>query len=461
MKKIIAVVVAAIVPILLIASSVYYLFERCGYDCIDEKVDHFFILLIAMTATSFVMLWSVLSSYAEKRKRRTHSTNRSAKQKKQKKMKNIIIASFLFATLIGCNSNPVTENKNEAPASENTVQMTEAQLKIAGIAVGKMENKTISSVLNLTGKVDVEPGNIVSISSPLGGYLRYAKLIPGMKVSKGQIIAEMEDQQFIQLQQDYLTAKANLVFIEGEFTRQQELNRSKATSDKVYQQAQANYTSQKVLVKSLSEKLKLIDINPDNLNENSISRIAKIYSPIDGFVSAVNVNTGKFVNPSDVLFEIVNPSDVHLVLNVFEKDINRLSTGQKVIAYSNANPTTKYRAEIYLVGRELSEERFIEVHCHFEKKTRDLIPGMFMNGEIEVQSANAWVLPSDAVVSFENKQYVFIAKTNSEFEITEVKTGNTENGLTEIISSSDLSASSIVIKGAYSLLMKMKNTPDE
>ncbi|MFZ5972838.1 MAG: efflux RND transporter periplasmic adaptor subunit [Bacteroidota bacterium] len=376
-------------------------------------------------------------------------------------MKNVIIASFVFTTLIGCTSNPGTENKNEAIASENTVQMTEAQLKIAGIAVGKMENKTISSVLNLTGKVDVEPGNIVSISSPLGGYLRYAKLIPGMKVSRGQIIAEMEDEQFIQLQQDYLTAKANLVFIEGEYTRQLELNRSKATSDKVYQQAQANYTSQKVLVKSLSEKLKLININPDNLDENSISRIAKIYSPIDGFVSAVNVNTGKFVNPSDVLFEIVNPSDVHLVLNVFEKDINRLSPGQKVIAYSNANPEEKYPAEIYLVGRELSEERFIEIHCHFQKKAKNLVPGMFMNGEIEVQSASAWVLPSDAVVSFENKQFVFIAKANNEFEMVEVKTGNTENGLVEIIIDQNFIADNFVTKGAYSLLMKMKNTPDE
>lgn len=376
-------------------------------------------------------------------------------------MKNIIFIILLYVALLSCNSKQEAESTVDVATNENSVQMSDSQLKNAGIAIGKMENKTISSIVKLTGVVDVEPGNSVSISFPLGGYLKSAKLIPGMQVRKGQIIAVMEGQQFIQLQQDYLTAKAQLVFIEGEFIRQQELNKSKATSDKVFQQAQADYTSQKVLVKSLSEKLKLIDINPSKLDENSISRTANIYSPINGFVSAVNVNTGKFVNPTDVLFEIMNPVDVHLALNVFEKDVNRLAPGQKVIAYTNTNPEVKHPAEIYLIGKGLSQDRFVEVHCHFERNDKKLIPGMFMNAEIEVQSNNAWVLPADAVVSFENKQYVFIAKTNNEFEMMEVKTGNVENGLIEIIVDQNSASNNFVTKGAYSLLMKMKNTPDE
>lgn len=376
-------------------------------------------------------------------------------------MKNTLLIIILVALVVACGKKQETVNEEKAPVNENSVQMTDAQLKTAGIAVGKPENKNISAVLNLSGTVDVEPGNIVSISFPLGGYLKSAKLIPGMQVRKGEAIAQMEDPKYIDLQQDYLTAKANLVFTEGEFNRQQELNKSKATSDKVFQQAQANYTSQKVLLKSLSEKLMLIGINPDKLDENSISRIANIYSPIDGYVSAVNVNVGKFVNPSDEMFEIVNPSNVHLVLNVFEKDVNKLWPGQQLIAYSNAHPEEKFPAEIYLVGRELSEERFIEVHCHFARKTKELIPGMFMNAEIELQNANALVVPSDAIVSFENKQYLFVEKSKGEFEMAEVKIGNSENGVTEILSPNILASANIAVKGAYSLLMKMKNTPDE
>ena len=72
--------------------------------------------------------------------------------------------------------------------------------------------KEISSILKLNGIVDVPPQNMVSISVPLGGYLRSTSLLPGMHVRKGDVIAVMEDQQYIQLQQDYLTAKAKIGF---------------------------------------------------------------------------------------------------------------------------------------------------------------------------------------------------------------------------------------------------------
>jgi cobalt-zinc-cadmium efflux system membrane fusion protein len=265
------------------------------------------------------------------------------------------------------------------------------------------------------------------------------------------------------LQQDYLTAKAKLPFFEQEFNRQKELNQSKASSDKLLQQSQADYTSQKILVNALFQKLQLIGINPSGLNENNISRSVNLYSPIDGFISEVNVNIGKYVNPSDILFEIVDPSDIDIVVNVFEKDVNRLVIGQKVIAYTNINPEKKYSAEIFLIGKELSQDRNVEVYCHFHPYDKALLPGMFMNAEIEVQTINAGVLPEDAVVSFENKKYVFVAKGKNDFEMMEVKTGNTNDGYIEIISGNTAPFENLtfVTKGAYNLLMKIKNTSEE
>ena len=120
------------------------------------------------------------------------------------------------------------------------------------------------------------------------------------------------------------------------------MNQSKASSDKVFEKSQTEYLSQKVLIKALSEKLKLIDINPDNLNENNISRSINIYSPIDGFVSTVKMNIGRYVTPTDILFELVNPADIHLALTVFEKDLDKLFIGQKIIAYNNNQTSRKY-----------------------------------------------------------------------------------------------------------------------
>ena len=136
---------------------------------------------------------------------------------------------------------------------------------------------------------------MVSVSFPLGGYLKSTDLLPGMHVSKGQVIAWIEDPVLVQLQQDYLVAGARLQYLEKEYERQKLLHENDINAAKVFQQAQADYNAQKIMRKGMSERLRLINIDPDKLNEEKISGSVAIYSPINGFVSRVNVNIGKYV----------------------------------------------------------------------------------------------------------------------------------------------------------------------
>ncbi len=370
------------------------------------------------------------------------------------------IFMLIIGFISGCGTKAVQEN--EAPEKDiSTITLTEQQVKNAGITYGKLEERQISSILRVNGKIDVPPQNMVSISVPLGGYLKTTKLLAGMHVRKGEVIAVMEDQQYIQLQQDYLTARAKLGYLENEYTRQKELNQSKAASDKVFQQSESDYNSHRILMMSLAEKLRLAGIHPEKLNESNISRSINIYSPIDGYVSGVNVNIGKYVSPTEVLFELINPTDIHLALKIFEKDLDKLYIGQKLVAYTNNRPDKKYNCEVLLIGKDLSAERNTEVHCHFEDYDKALVPGTYMNADIEIKNNKALVLPEDAVVRFENKFYVFIRKPGNSFEMKEVTMGNTEKGYVEISGAETLSGNEFVTKGAYSVLMSMKNTSDE
>lgn len=377
---------------------------------------------------------------------------------------SIIIALFFLSA---CGNKEEDKKQTQATiqpkANENVVQLSDTQKLNAGIKLGKAEQRTLSEILKVNGYIDVPPQNMVSVSVPMGGYLKSTKLLEGLHVSKGETIAVIEDAQYIQMQQDYLTAKARLAYTEGEYNRQKILNQSKATSDKLFQQTEADYSSAKVLLASLSQKLRLIGINPEHLSDGNISRSINIPSPITGYVTKVNVNIGKYVNPSDVLFEIVNPADIHLALNVFEKDINKLHIGQQLTAYSNNDTSKKYTCKIILIGKELSQERNIEIHCHFQAYDDKLIPGMFMNAAIQIENSYGYTLPSDAIVSFENKTFVFVQKNENTFEILEVKAGNTANGYTQIVlaDSTNLDKINFVTNGAYSLLMKMKNTGEE
>jgi membrane fusion protein, heavy metal efflux system len=375
----------------------------------------------------------------------------------------IIRTIILFVTvtfIIACGNNK-TEEKTAETANPAMVSLTNEQLTNANVVLGKLDQKSISSILKVNGKIDVPPQNMVSVSVPLGGYLKSTKLLPGMHVSKGEVIAVMEDQQYIQLQQDYLLAKAKLNFIQNEYNRQKELNQSKASSDKVFQQIESEFISQKITLKSLSEKLKLIGLNPETVNENTISKSINIYSPINGYVTMVNVNIGKYTQPSEVLFELVNPSDIHLALTIFEKDLAQIEIGQKLVAYTNNKPNEKHPCEIILVGHSVSKDRITEVHCHFLDYDRTLLPGMYMNAEIELKNNKANSLPVDAIVRFEGNQYVFVANDKNNFEMMPVTVGATENGFIEILNIKDFVTKQIVTQGAYNLLMTSKNKAEE
>src|SRR5215217_1256913 len=161
-----------------------------------------------------------------------------------------IIPALLFIYSCGSGSKaevkdePETGTKTETLQNTNTVSMTPEQATNAGIATGKPELQAISATMKVSGQIDVPPQNMVTVSVPMGGYLTNTRLLPGMAVRKGQVLAVVQDPQYIQLQQDYLTARARLSYLEKEYQRQRELNQSKATSDKQFQQTEADYKTQ-------------------------------------------------------------------------------------------------------------------------------------------------------------------------------------------------------------------------
>jgi cobalt-zinc-cadmium efflux system membrane fusion protein len=376
-------------------------------------------------------------------------------------MKNILKYISISLLIYACGAKTEETSRNKESV-ENSLTLTDVQLKSAALTFGKLELKTISSSIKVNGKIDVPPQNLVSVSVPMGGFLKSTKLLPGMHLSKGEVIATLEDQQYIQLQEDYLTTKSKLELAELEYNRQKDLNQSKASSDKLFQQARASFQSLKISQSALSEKLRLININPKTLNENNISKSIQLFSPFSGYVSKVNVNIGKYVNPSDVLFELVDPRDIHLNLNVFEKDLIQLAVGQKVVAFTNSRPDKKYDCNIILISQDIASDRTAEVHCHFDKYDKELLPGMYMNAEIDLKNSKSLAIPEESVVSFEGQNYLFV-KTNKKntFEVREVEIGNMENGWTQVLNSEIFENQQIVLNGSYGLLMALKNKSEE
>jgi membrane fusion protein, heavy metal efflux system len=378
----------------------------------------------------------------------------------------ILISSFFFAFSSCDNNSKSVDAKESEVLPEDIVELRDDQIKLANIEIGNIEMRSLRGTLKVNGMVTVAPQNFATVSAPMGGFVKSASLMPGNAVSKGQTLAILENQDFVDIQQNYLDAKNKLEYAEAEYKRHTELYKDDVYSQKNLQQVTTDYKSLKTQVKAMEQKLALIGINPSTLNDDNISRSIAVVSPINGYVKTVNVNMGKFVSPSDVLFEIVNSDKLFLELTLFEKDADKVSEGQKLRFFIN-NETEQHDAVITQTGRSVNTDKTYKVYASVTEVCKNILPGMYVNALIAANGKQVTSVPSEAVVSFDDKDYIFVfgkkkeegGKPFCEYRMVEVQKGITEGGFTEIVlpDGYDIKNAKVVVKGAYNLLSAKKN----
>lgn len=376
----------------------------------------------------------------------------------------LIAATVLLGVACGNKNQPEVAETTTDSTAEESVHLTSTQFNNAGIVLGKAVSQNINQKIKANGKLDVPPQNLVSISAPYGGFLKSTTLLQGMHVHKGEVIAQMEHPDYIQLQQDYLENKSTLTYLKNELDRQQELAKEEVNSKKTLQKAKTDFEVMQARVNGLRAKLELINIDVVKLEKGTMQKVVALTSPINGYVTKVNVNIGAFVTANTILFEIVDTEHLHAEISVFEKDIHHIKIGQKV-AFTLANETQERFAKVHLIGREISDDRTVRVHCHLNQEDKDLLPGMYLTAYIDVKASTNNTLPSNAFVDFEGKSYVFLLskKLNDSYTFTriEVEKLGEENGYTAFTSTQDLSNKEIVTEGAYKLLSAMQGGEEE
>lgn len=374
---------------------------------------------------------------------------------------------FLMA-LISCNAGPKQTQESEAEEilPDNIVEMRADQIQLAEIETGTIEMRSLSETLKVNGTIAVAPQNLATVCAPIGGFIKNTSLMPGNRVSKGQVLATIENPDFVDMQQSYLEAKNKFEFAEADYNRHSELYKADVYSAQSVQQVTVDYKTLKALVKALEQKLTMIGINPEKLREDNISSAVALRSPISGYIKTVNVNLGKFVSQADILFEVVNSDDLFLELTLFEKDADKVIQGQKIRFFIN-NEKEPHEAVITQPGRTIDADKTYRVYAEVTGSCKNVLPGMYVNAIIETSGNKVTALPSEAVVSFDDKDYIFIfekdkeedGKPFTEYRIIEVRKGVTDNGFTEVIlpEDFDFGSAKVVVKGAYNLLSAKKN----
>lgn len=360
--------------------------------------------------------------------------------------------------------------KKEQPVANGAKQITftKDQYNLAGIETGTIEMRNLSNIIKLNGTIDVEPESMASVSAPLGGYLKTAGRLPGEEIKKGQVLATIENPEFIQIQQGYLESLSKLQFLEEEFNRQKKLREEDINSAKTFQQVSSDYKITQGRVKAYEQQLALAGISRSSVQNGNITRTANLYAPISGFIKESNVNIGDYVSPQDVLFEVVNLNDVHLALNAFERDLEKLEIGQTVkFSLSDDNKFNR-TAEVFLIGKATGMDRMTPVHCHINKENeKGLLPGMYVKAWVESGTNKQNAIPSEAIVQYQGNDFVILQTEETEagytFKLEQVKKGIEQEGYTAITFAEAANVQNFkpVTKNAYSILSALRNSEEE
>ena len=375
-------------------------------------------------------------------------------------MKNILTFITALSLITSCATKETEPAQNVLPSvTGDSVAVSTDQLSASGIEVGSIELRLLSGGIPMTGMLDVPPQNMVNVTVPLGGFLRSTPFLQGMRVAKGQVLAVIENPEYVQLQQDYLDTQSQVVFLTAENERQEKLAAENVNAQKTLQKSRADLQSIKAKNAGLKAKLHMLGIEADQLRPETIRSTIELRSPMTGFVSRMGTSVGAFVGPTEIMFTIVDTEHVHLELTCFERDIPKVEIGQK-IRFTLAYEAVERAATVFLIGKEITPERTIRVHGHLDNEDPKLIPGMFVKAIVQTTAEKLPSLPEEAVLNFEDKQVIFVQVAKGIFKMVPIETGIREKGFVqiELLENIDVSTAQVAVRNAYKLLSQLKST---
>ncbi|MBB4802576.1 MULTISPECIES: efflux RND transporter periplasmic adaptor subunit [Flavobacterium] len=370
--------------------------------------------------------------------------------------------------------------------------LTQDQIKAVGITLGTIESKNLTAAIKANGALRVPNNNKANATSLYGGVIKTLKVQLGDHVRKGQVIATIENPQFIQQQEEYITINSRIINAEQELQRQRDLQAGNAGALKNLQNATAEVNALRARKASLQKQIQLMGINPATVSASNLRSALTVTSPVTGTVSAEFAKIGSYVDVSSPVVEIVDNQLIHLDLQVFEKDLPMIKVGQIVNFTLTNNPTASYTAKVFNIGSSFeNESKTVAVHCTVTGNKTGLIDGMNITAMVSVGTALTTAVPNDAIAEADGKFYIFvktdkkpeeheeaeggegaeagekhspeeekkIAATSMNFEKVEVNKGVSEVGYTAVTPVKEIPAGTpIVTKGTFFVNAKLSNS---
>ncbi|MCC6865519.1 MAG: efflux RND transporter periplasmic adaptor subunit [Ignavibacteria bacterium] len=316
------------------------------------------------------------------------------------------------------------EHSNEHNDELNSeVLLTDEQIKFMEIKTEKLKLQNISGYIKVNGEVVINPDHESKVGSIIPGRIKKIYVKEGAFVRAGQTLAIIENPELINVQVEYINAKNEYEYSKKEYERQLKLNNDNIGSKKTLNELETNYKKALANYKTLEVKLAAYRISKhkyDDLYSDTVANLQRYYSvtaPISGNIVERNVTVGQYVEPTGDMFHIINTSNIFADLNVFEKDLPFISTGQKVSLEVSVNPYEIYEGTISFINKVFDDEkRTVKVRVAINNIREKLLPNMFLQAKIYIKQESVLAVPISSVENEGETKFVFV-KTSETKEI--------------------------------------------
>lgn len=292
----------------------------------------------------------------------------------------IFLASVLV--VMACSEKKGSETTEDITA-QDTVAVAEkvAADTVKADAVTSATNVANSPTFN--GVIMVSPQRMATLSLTMGGKVHTMNVMPGQRVARGQVVATIDNPEFIELQQTYLEAQAQTEYLEKEYQRQCALGEQDATSRKKVQQSKAEYLSMKSRLSASTARLKALGVNISSLHDKGIMAYLPVTSPITGYVTNVTANIGKYLDAGEPLCDVIDKSAPLLQLTVYEKDLPMMRVGRKALFRVNGMGKKTFEAEVVSIDQSIdSKDYSVKVYAQVKTVQNEFRPGMYVRAKL-------------------------------------------------------------------------------
>ena len=235
----------------------------------------------------------------------------------------ILVAALTVITFVGFSF--LSQSKAETSESENqeeeidfqNIPLSEKQVKAVDLKMGEAQEREMDAMLHVNGSLVLRAQDMGNVSSLMGGIVKNVYVKEGQMVSRGQVVATIENTDVVTLQREYYTAYKESEMARLELDRQKTLASAGAGIKKTLQMSEKNYKVAQANLLGTGRQLQQMGISTKEVAKGKFTTVFPLRAPISGTVSDMQASLGSYADMLTPLMKICNNHAVECDLNVF------------------------------------------------------------------------------------------------------------------------------------------------